>query len=302
MTTCQELGLGHFERASGIERGTHHVVWHVITSRGHYAIRASSKTTQRSRRTREQLWDMVGDCGAAPKYRGSVRIHRHEFDGWLEVFDWAQGRHLRPTVDHIEVARTLGRLHRHPIPRGSNPAPRVALIRFLQNSLSTDLHALRGRNSVDRLLRAKTNAALKYLSGLPRAAGAAAIVHNDLVDGNVIRHANGIVLIDWDWAMVTQPEVDLFCFLSPFVRSWRSTPRFVNTPVAVEFLNEYRRCSERRTGPKSPIDLTAWRPYNILIANWLRRQKEAPPHAGSLAFYERSFVTVDKLASVMSSD
>lgn len=301
-TVCNQLGLGCFKRGSGIERGTHHVVWRVSTSDGDFAIRASSKTAQRGRTRRERLWTIVGACGAAPKYIGSVRIRKFGFDGWLEAFDWVQGRHLRPSADHIELARTLALLHLIPIPRDASLTPRLGLIRFLKNSLTRDLRTLRGRNAVDRLLRAKTNASLELLSELPRVSDTVAIVHNDLVDGNVISHANGVAIIDWDWAMITQPEMDLFCFLSPFVRSWRSMPRYVSVSTAVEFIDEYRRRVRRSRSRSAPLDLSGWRPYNALIANWLRRQKEAPPHAASLAFYKRSFAEVDELASIIGRD
>jgi aminoglycoside phosphotransferase (APT) family kinase protein len=272
-------------------------VWKVKTVTGEFAIRASSGVGQRNRSVRKRLWSVVGTSGVAPKFIGDVRTKVRGFDGWLEVFDWVPGRHLSPSADHVELARTLAVLHTKRIDKSSAIAPRVDLIPFLRTGLKRDLAALDGRNPIDQFLKLQTIAALGTLESRSPRRTRVSLVHNDLVDANVIRSGDGVYLIDWDWAMISQPEVDIFCFLSPFVRSWRTHPRYLSSRVATEFCGTYLR----NIGRGRRIDVTAWTSYNALLANWLRRQRLRPPHASELAFYQKAFRSVDRLAQSLAT-
>jgi len=289
---CAQLGLGRVARVRAIDAGSHHIVWKVKTVTGKFAIRASSGVGQRNRSVRKRLWSVVGAAGVAPRFIGDVRIDVRGFDGWLEVFDWVPGRHLNPSADYLELARTLAILHTRRVDQASVIAPRVDLIPFIRTSLKRDLATLRRRNPIDQFLKMQTNAALESLEPQPSRRQRVALVHNDLVDANVIRGGDSVYLIDWDWAMITQPEVDIFCFLSPFVRSWRANPRYLSSQVATDFCGAYLG----NIGRGRRIDVSAWGSYNVLLANWLRRQHLWPPHTSELEFYQKAFRAVDRLS------
>lgn len=293
----ESLELGAVGRIREIDTGTHHIVWKVSAGDRDYAMRASARANQTNRVMRERLWLMVGRAGVAPEYRGSLRVRTRIFDGWLEVFDWIHGRHLRPTKDHRALARTLAGLHSIPIPRKYDIAPRVGLRRFIIETLTRDLRDNRARGPIDRLLSERTTQSLAAVKAVPMRLPRAVLVHDDLVDANVIPSDGTVHLIDWDWAMITQPEVDIFCFLSPFVRSWGAKPSFLKPQIAADFCKEYLT----DMGPRTKVDPELWSPYNTLLANWLRRQRNAPPHARPLDFYERAFHEVGKLSAVLES-
>ncbi len=293
---CVTLGLGPVARVRAIDTGSHHIVWMVKTVTGEFAIRASSYVGQRNRSVRKRLWSVVGAAGVAPGFIGDVRIDVRAFDGWLEVFDWVPGRHLNPSADHLELARTLAVLHTKRVEQASVIAPRIALTPFIRTGLKRDLATLQGRNPIDLLLKPHTMAALESLELRPSRRARVALVHNDLVDANVIRSGDGVYLIDWDWAMISQPEVDIFSFLSPFVRSWGAKPRYISSRLAVAFCTEY----VQSIGRNRRIDRTGWLAYNVLLANWLRRQCPAPPHASQTEFYQKAFASVERLFGALA--
>ena len=298
---CTELNIGSPDKQKRIETGSHHLVWKITTRSGQFALRASSRLGQKNRHLRESLWTEVAKLGVAPKYHGCVRVRRGEFDGWLEAFGWIDGRNLSPSTDHLELARLLAKLHASPITRSTKFAPHVSLTEFMRSNLASDMANLRGRRPLDRLCRSRTAEALDSLRTEPLRHSRMALVHNDLVDANVLRSRSGISLIDWDWAMITLPEVDLFCFLSPFVRSWRRRPRYVKAQTASEFIAEYLRLTSRIKRRKQVLEVSCWKPYNVLLANWLQRETSAPEHMARLSFYQKAFQEVEKMALVLDT-
>ena len=298
---CNALELGSIAQVKKIETGSHHLVWKATTTRGTFALRASAKIAGGGRSQRERLWETVGKWAVAPAYRDCYRVRLDRFDGWIEAFDWIEGRRLRPSADHIDLAQTLARLHLHPISSRFALVPRVDIVSFLKKRLANDLRAISGRSQIEKLLQNRTLQSLSLLRTRSPSHSKPCLIHNDLVDGNVIHSTERLALIDWDWAMITQPEVDLFCFLSPFVRSWRSTPRYVRPQTAVEFLDEYIRRVRRGKGQKPRIESELWKPYNTLLANWLRQAPLAPPHANSRSFYVKAFQEIDELAPILAS-
>jgi len=302
---CQSLELGHFVRARRIERGSHHLVWRVHTGEGVYALRPCARTGREAatrHASRERLWTTVGQWEVAPRYRGSQRLHMNEFDGWIEAFDWIDGRPLRPAADHRPLARTLAWLHGRSPGGAKNTVPEVSLQPFLQTELRGYLRRNRDGGSVKPLLRSRTLAALSSLEDCGPSSVKPRLVHNDLVDGNVLSQRGRVWLIDWDWAMITSPVVDLFCFLSPFVRSWGGQPRFLTEKVAKGFLAAYS--AERGKGHTARIlrsDGAFWVPYNTLLANWLYHEPLGMPHTTNAAFYRRAFAEVERLGEVIAA-
>lgn len=299
------LKLGDVRSALRVEHGSHHLVWEVQTTLGRFAVRPGARRGHQAgteHESRERLWRSAGHWGIAPEYHGGLPVRTPGFNGWLEVFTWIEGRHLNPSTDAEIVADALARLHGRPL-RGVNRAPRHApLVPFLRAELQSYQRRNTAGDPISSLLRAETRLALHTLRGRAESRVESSVVHNDLVDRNVLIQHGRAWLIDWDWALISSPVVDLFGFLSPFVRSWRRTPRFVSLPAARRFISAYGlHYGTRRLRSLMQSDGSWWRTHNVLLANWLHRETQLKPHARTLEFYRRSFCEVDRLEGVIAA-
>ena len=156
--------------------------------------------------------------------------------------------------------------------------------------------------SIEKILDVHTTAALLTLASLRKSKMRSCLVHNDLVDGNVLCAKGRIWLIDWDWALLSAPCIDLYCFLSPFVRSWGLKPRFLAPRTVAEFLRAYFAESggggrKRMLGAQTAL----WHPHNALLANWLYHEAKRLPHTSHSGFYLTSFRNVSRLSEVIES-
>lgn len=252
--------------------------------------------------SRDLLWKAVGRWDVAPKYIGSVPLKSGSFLGRIEVFVWIDGRSLRAAHDAKAVAERLARLHSHPASAVTKYMPATSIVPFIRSELRRYSRMNRTGGSIENILDAQTTEALHVLASLRDLKIRSCLVHNDLVDGNVLCAKGRIWLIDWDWALVSAPCIDLYCFLSPFVRSWGSKPRSLSSRTVSEFLRAYfsvsRRCGMKRTlGAQSKL----WQPYNALLANWLYHDAKRLPHTGRSGFYSASFGHVSQVSEVIES-
>lgn len=251
---------------------------------------------------RDLLWKTVGKWQVAPKYFGSVPLRSRSFRGQIEVFEWIPGRVLSPARDAVAVAATLARLHSRPVSAVSQCLPPTPAVPFVRAELRRYSRLNRAGGSIEEILAREITQALRTLSKLRSLKARSCLVHNDLVDGNVLSSQGRIWLIDWDWALISAPCIDLFCFLSPFVRSWGSKPLCLSSRTASNFLSAYlsgTRGSVRVRSLGAQADL--WHPYNVLLANWLYHDAKRLPHTGRSDFYTTTFEQVSRLAQVIDS-
>ncbi len=300
---CQSLSLGEPVRIRPIEYGTHHLVWRVTTRSGVYALRAAAATPLQNdavRRRREALWRHVAHGGIGPEFHGSVRIKDTHFDGWLEAFDWQAGRHLNPSRDPVVVASCLARLHALPLPTTPIAAPRVDLPELLRRRLDYySRHTASRRLSAVLRHAADTARARLHKAGPLRTRPV--LVHNDLVNANVLVGPQRAWLIDWDWALISQPAVDLFCFLSPFVRSWGDRPHFLSPRSVRAFLTAYAAGSgEDRVRQLLAEGVAYWVPYNVVIALWLAVDAPGRPHTRLASFQKRALAECEAIGALLA--
>ncbi|WP_306115854.1 MULTISPECIES: phosphotransferase [unclassified Roseovarius] len=123
---------------------------------------------------------------------GSVVIYQH-----LEGFSWRS--------DCAQVATLLHRLHLTPAPRGLRQTPDGS--DALRSQVQTILSAC-PTNTADELRR------LEPLDHIP-ASGLKRLLHADPVSTNIIDHAGGLTLIDWQCPAIGDPCEDIAIFLSP---------------------------------------------------------------------------------------
>lgn len=250
----------------------------------------------------ERLWIKVGEWGSAPEYKGSIPFQSAKFVGRIEAFAWIDGRSLNASRDSVAVAKTLAGLHGRPIRTLQDNLPPRPLSEFIQTELQRYRRRNRSRGLIESVLKDRTEDSLEALRQTPVASGRLSLVHNDLVDGNVIHSKGRIWLIDWDWAMISLPCVDLYSFLSPFVRSWGDTPVYLSKRVCERFLRAYFACSSMRRSPmRLGTQIAFWGPYNTLLANWLYHEATHWPHTGKAWFYREAFDAADRLCPVIEA-
>ncbi len=82
--------------------------------------------------------------------------------------------------------------------------------------------------------------------------------------------------------------MDLFNFLSPFVRSWGADEVFVSQRATVGFMREHIRATNAKGSVRSlHAALALWMPYNMLLANWLGHDAPVRRHTRNREFYVR---------------
>lgn len=302
---CVSLGIGRPRAVRRIDRGTHHLVWRVRTNSGTFALRPSALTGRNSFQkyaSRESLWASVGQWGVAPSYVGSVPLRIRTFDGRIEAFEWIPGRSLRPRQDAGAIGQTLAILHSQRVSLRQLPLEVTAIAPFLQTQLRHYQRLNHVGGEIEYILAQESRRALDVLRHFKPGKTRSVLVHNDLVDANVLYSDGRIWLIDWDWALLTHPCVDLYCFLSPLVRSWGSRPRFLNHQTTTAFLTSYFTSRSRRSKSLGlGHELNLWQPYNALVANWLYRDALRLPHLGRASFYSSCFRNVARLTEVIAA-
>jgi aminoglycoside phosphotransferase (APT) family kinase protein len=295
------LGLGRLTQIRLAARGSTHIVFKASTDHRAYAVRVPrtiplAKRAQFSQR-KNDLWVLAATQGIGPRYFGTQRLVVGSLRLHVSVTEWLDGRPFDPVHDARRLGETLARLHSqtYAVP-GSNQKA-VDLGEFLERWLDRQRRGMPPTALGEMLSQRLRGAQASLNAGTRRHDPMACLVHNDLVSQNVMVCKGQLRLIDWDWAMWTNPVMDLFCYLSPFVRSWER-PFSLPRPAVARFLRSYRVSADARVITAARRGLDLWGAYNCGAAGWL--YAEAPVrrrHFASRAFHEWAFGEAAKLAA-----
>jgi thiamine kinase-like enzyme len=147
-----------------------------------------------------RVLELAGSIGLAP------RLQYCDLDAAVLLTRWAQGRswdsHQARTATNMEnVAALLRRVHSLAIPL---PAREVTPLQWIH----TYDAALSRRNSrpSDPALRSAALARTQSLAELPREIGV--VCHSDLHSLNLLQEGDALILLDWEYAHVTDPLWD----------------------------------------------------------------------------------------------
>jgi thiamine kinase len=119
---------------------------------------------------------------------------------WMPGRPWPAGEVERPE-NMRAIALLLRRVHALPVP----PTPRVMSPRAWVELYGAAL-SRRGGGSVDAALRTAAGTCLQELAGLP---AAGVVCHSDLHRMNLIQDCAAPLLLDWEYAHVSDPFWDL---------------------------------------------------------------------------------------------
>jgi thiamine kinase len=120
---------------------------------------------------------------------------------WVEGRSWSQ-EEAKSAANIIKMAALLRRVHALPIPlppRSMNP---LFWVQVYGAALSR-----RGGGAPDTALRAAAESRLDEFNRLPAATGA--VCHSDLHGMNLLSRDGSLVLLDWEYAHVSDPFWDL---------------------------------------------------------------------------------------------
>jgi thiamine kinase-like enzyme len=128
---------------------------------------------------------------------------------WVDAQAWTPEQVRRP--ENIErIARLARRIHALPPLRGArtmSPAAWVAYYRRALDRRGTDADQPTGSACEAALLRLEAAARLDALASLPPVAPA--LCHSDLHPHNLVSGDHGLILLDWEYAHVSEPLWDL---------------------------------------------------------------------------------------------
>ncbi|MDQ2090544.1 phosphotransferase family protein [Marimonas arenosa] len=151
----------------------------------------------------------LAETGLAPQPEAAVTTPL----GPVLIYRYVAGTTWRH--DPVPVAETLARLHALPPPTGLPTAP--------------DGSAALARQTDDILARCPADAAKNLRRHAPRGvvppSGLTALLHGDVVPGNLVCGPAGVTLIDWQCPARGDPVHDLAVFLSPAMQqAYRGAP------------------------------------------------------------------------------
>ena len=155
------------------------------------------------------------------------------------------------------LAQTLNELHALPAPEVSRVDVPMLLERHLAQIAAQD-------GAAAQMLRPQVARALGILAHLAQADRPACIVHGDLSHANVIG-AGQPRLIDWEYAAVADPLMDLACLAAYY------------PPVLAHGTTLLRRCGLPASVTVSVLEDLAW-VYRLLSNLWYRRLELARRH------------------------
>ena len=131
------------------------------------------------------------------------------------VMRWAGGRawtvpEVRRAENIDSVAQLARRIHALPAPQGArimSPAAWIAYYQeaLIQHAADTGYPPIDGRRSLD--LRSRATGSLAALTASPPLAPV--LCHSDLHRHNVVVGEHGLILLDWEYAHVSEPLWDL---------------------------------------------------------------------------------------------
>ncbi len=155
------------------------------------------------------------------------------------------------------LAQTLSELHALPAPEGSRVELRALLERHLAQIAAQD-------GAAAQELRAQVVRASEILARQADAGRPACIIHGDLSHANIIG-TRPPRLIDWEYAAVADPVLDLACLAAYY------------PPVLVHGASLLRRCGLPASVTVPVLEDLAW-VYRLLSNLWYRRLELARRH------------------------
>jgi thiamine kinase len=177
--------------------------YHLRTAAGEFVLRLSQAPDAwlaADRSAERQLHGIAAAAGIAPQVVDAT-------DAWL-ITRYVSGR-LWAGADFADASclarlgETLRRLHALPVPEHCLVDLRHVLERYVGRIGTEDASLLEHLQSADAAWR---------VSGADKRA--AAILHHDLHAQNLVDAPDGLVLIDWECAAVSDPLLDVACILS----------------------------------------------------------------------------------------
>ncbi|MEO7208794.1 MAG: phosphotransferase [Steroidobacteraceae bacterium] len=178
-----------------------------------------------------RVLERAANAGLAP------RLVYCDLDGAVLLSGWVEGRswvsHEAAAAANLErIAELLRRVHALAAPL---PARQVTPLQWIEiyEALSA-----RTSSSSDPALRSAALARAESLADLPRAAGA--VCHSDLHAMNLLQQHDSLILLDWEYAHVTDPFWDLagWCANNDFESElqWSLLSRYLgNAPMPSEW-------------------------------------------------------------------
>ena len=183
---------------------------------------------------------------SAANARLAPRLVYCDLDGAVLLTRWAEGRswaspEAAAPANLERIAALLRRVHALAVP---TPTRQVTPLQWIK--IYTDALSRRTSTSNDPVLRSAAVARIESLSELPRIVGA--VCHSDLHAMNVLEEDDSLILLDWEYAHVTDPLWD--------VAGWCANNDFdaqVQRTLLASYLGQ------------AP-NLTQWQRFRLLIA------------------------------------
>lgn len=227
----------------------------VRTRRGRFVVRLNENTGFDPGLDRERefaLHSAAADAGIAPHIIYACP------DRSCLITDYVEGRHWTPHYfTRMRDLRALGHrlrtLHEVPAPAMARFDPLAAARRYAEAIVRAQVE---DAPRVAHLLEQGEQALLASDS----AQREACIVHNDLHEGNVLT-ADRIYLIDWEYAQLGDPLLDLACIMAYYPRAAPQGPLLI----------EAAGLEETGATPRMLVELT--RVFTLLTYLWYRARR-----------------------------
>ena len=179
-----------------------------------------------------RVLELAGSAGLAP------RLAYFDPDSAVLLTRWAEGRswvsHEAAAAANLEnIAALLRRVHALAVPIPARRVTPLQWIKIYDAALSR-----RASAPSDPVLRSAAVARAESLGELPREIGA--VCHSDLHAMNLIQQDESLILLDWEYAHVTDPLWDLagWCANNDFDADvqWSLLTRYLgNAPVSSQW-------------------------------------------------------------------
>jgi thiamine kinase-like enzyme len=159
---------------------------------------------------------------------------------WAEGHSWVSQEAAAP-ANLERIAALLCRVHALAVPMPAREVTPVQWIKIYAEAMSRRIST-----SSDQALRKAALARAESLADLPRAVGV--VCHSDLHTMNLIQEDDSLILLDWEYAHVTDPLWDL--------ASWCANNDF-DADIQRTLLAHYL---------KEAPNLTQWQRFRLLLA------------------------------------
>jgi thiamine kinase len=189
--------LADAEQIIELTSGLVNTCWRVVTPTGDYVVRINTPLNDRlglDRLQESRLLENLTDLAIAPKPVATDAVAGVSIVEYLPGRSWNDAD-VRESKNLQLLGALLSRLHSSPV-----DAPRIDLAASAQKYAEF-------LGSEEAGLCATEVRELASLWCADRSRHA--LCHNDLSSGNIVDHANGLRLIDWEYAGLGEPYFDL---------------------------------------------------------------------------------------------